>query len=61
MSISEISDMFLKTKRSSWDFFNWVDANYNDLDENKIKKIMNMIENNFKIISFNFFISSNFL
>ena len=46
MSLGEVSDMFLKTKRSSWDFYMYEDVTLNDLDEGKILKTMKKIEEN---------------
>lgn len=46
MSVSEVADMFLRTKRSSWDFYIREGVFKHDLDEIKIRLVMQMIEEN---------------
>lgn len=49
MSVSEVSEMFLKTKRSSWDYYYWDGVDREDLDDDKIGRAMDMIEKNLNI------------
>ena len=46
MNIQKASEMFLKTKRSSWDFYFDETASIDDLDELKIRKVMGLINGN---------------
>ena len=43
-SLSEISEIYLKTKRSSWDFYLNKEYSVQDLDQNKILKVIKLIE-----------------
>ena len=46
LSLQEVADIYLKTKNSSWDFYPDKDSKLNDLDQEKIFKIKNLIEEN---------------
>ena len=45
-SLSEISEIYLKTKRSSWDFYLNEEYSLDDLNTEKILKVINLIEKN---------------
>ena len=45
-SLSEVSEMYLKTKRSSWDFYLNEEYSLDDLDEKKMLKVIKLIEGN---------------
>ena len=48
-SVEESSEIYLRTKRSSWDFYPNKEFIVRDLDDKKIKKVMSLIENNISI------------
>jgi len=45
-SLSEVSEIYLKTRRSSWDFYLNEDYSRRDLSEEKILKVIGLIESN---------------
>jgi ATP-dependent DNA helicase RecG len=49
MSPSEIADMYLRTRNTSWDFYPDEDKTIDDLDENKILRVKKMIEDNLEL------------
>ncbi len=49
MSASEVADMHLKTRNTSWDFYPDEDKTIDDLDENKILRAKKMIEDNLEL------------
>jgi len=46
LSLQEVAEMYLITKNSSWDFYPDKDSNLNMLDQDKISKTKEMIEEN---------------
>lgn len=49
MGLSEVAEMYLRTRNTSWDYLINENKSINDLDENKILKVMKMIEKNLEI------------
>ena len=45
-SVSEVSEIYLKTKRSSWDYYVDKEVSFEDLDKKKIRKVIGLIEKN---------------
>jgi ATP-dependent DNA helicase RecG len=46
MSTSEVAELFLRVKNSSWDFYPKENFTKKDLDESKIINVINLIEKN---------------
>ncbi|HBR79453.1 MAG TPA: transcriptional regulator, partial [Candidatus Moranbacteria bacterium] len=49
LTLQEISEMYLRTKNSSWDFYPNKEKSLNDLDTEKIEKVKIMIEKNLAV------------
>ncbi len=49
LTLQEISEMYLRTKNSSWDFYPNKEKSLDDLDLEKIEKVKGMIESNLGI------------